>query len=216
VASTNRDFKSSLRSFSPEPMETVVSDVSAPEPHSFTSASSKTQGADIPSALAVPAVAIERLVSAASRLHALAKGSTVGLVNGDLVGRNFFAVSIYPDQSIELGAPPTQQDILAFVSLNLHLLVRARHAFGSWFHPLRNVHVLDVVVYLSNLQTAIDLGRLFDQTSIYDLATQTVIKMESVTFGVTAIILVRRSMRILLNRLQLRMLRNQETRVTVR
>ena len=184
MTSTNRDFKSFFPSFSPEPLKTVVSRASALKPPSFTSASSKTQAA-----------AIQRLVGTACRLHAFTKGSTVSLVDGDLVGRKLFAVSIYPDQSIELGSPPNRQDIFVFVLLNLHLLVKPAHAFGSWFDPVRNVHVLDVVICVSTLHAAIELGLLFGQTSIYDLAAQAVIKIETVASG---------------------RLRNQETKATVR
>jgi len=63
-------------------------------------------------------------------------------------------------------------NIFAFVLLHLDLLAQPGRALGSWFDRLRNVRVLDVVLCLPDRRTAIELGRFFGQTSIYDLAAQ--------------------------------------------
>lgn len=143
------------------------------------SADATRQAGEInPSAEALVA-GLGRLASLAHELHSRATGSTVSLRDGDLVGRELFAVSIYPELSVELVTVPTREDILAFVLGNLDLLLKQHHAFGSWLNHARNTHVLDVVVCVSDLQTASGLAQQFNQLSVFDLATRVEIAIEN-------------------------------------
>lgn len=166
---TKRDFKSFLDHISPKPADTVVSIAAALESLSSTSAGAKTQVGDLhPRSLAQP-TSIDELVATVCKLHTTARGSTVSLFQGSMLGRRLFAVSTYPERSVELTSPPTWQNTFAFTSLNLDVLVRPRSAVGSWFDRLRSVHVLDVVICVPDRRTAINFSRFFGQTSIYDL-----------------------------------------------
>jgi len=80
-----------------------------------------------------------------------------------------FAVSVYPERTIEFRDTPRWQDVAEFVVLNLNLLLRPCHAFGSWFNEPKHTHVFDIVVCLRDRQTALELGQRFNQVSIFDL-----------------------------------------------
>jgi len=102
-------------------------------------------------------------------LHSKAGGSTVGVFDGSLAGRKLFALSIFPDSTVELYDPPTWRQIFVFALANLDLVLRKGCAIGTWYDRNRHLHVLDVVVCVANLQAALELGKCFDQQSVYDL-----------------------------------------------
>jgi hypothetical protein len=168
VPSTICDLNPFLANCFRDPGEAGDPSVPATESYSSTPDNPKTQGAASLSSAEGLTASVLRLVDSASALHASAGGSTVSLTDGDLLGRKLFAVSIYPERSVELITPPTWQNIFAFALLNLDLLTKPRHAFGSWINLS---HVLDVVICLPRVRTALELGRIFNERSIYDLET---------------------------------------------
>ncbi len=94
-----------------------------------------------------------------------------------MVGRKLFAVSIYPERTIELTVQPSWRQLFVFVLANLDLLLQPDRALGTWFDDLRGVHVLDVVICVSDRDTALDLGLRFHQRSIFDLAASHAIRI---------------------------------------
>jgi hypothetical protein len=110
-----------------------------------------------------------KLMMPDAALHAQSRGSTVSVTEGNLLGRSRFAVSIYPEISVQLSGPPTRDLLFAFAILNADLLMQPDHALGTWFDRLRNRHVLDVVVCPASLTTAISLGIDNRQRAIFDL-----------------------------------------------
>lgn len=168
MAGTVCDFKSFLANFSLQSVETIASGVAMPEPHSSTPTGSNSQA----SAALIPKVieaAVRELVANAWNLHSSSNGATVSLRDGNMTGQKLFAVSVYPERTAEFRNPPTWKDVAAFVVLNLNLLLRPSHAFGSWFDEPKHTHVVDVVVCLPDRRTALELGRKFKQVSIFDL-----------------------------------------------
>lgn len=105
----------------------------------------------------------------ARRLHRKTGGSTVGVFDGSLAGRKLFALSIFPDSTVELRYPLTWRQIFVFALQNLDLVLRTSCAIGTWHDRRSCLHVLDVVVCVSNLQAALELGKCYDQKSVYDL-----------------------------------------------
>jgi len=101
--------------------------------------------------------------------HRKTGGSTVSVFDGDLAGRRLFALSVFPDRTIELFDPPTWRQIFNFALENLDLVLRKGCAIGTWQNRRRRLHVLDVVVCVANLQAALELGKCFDQQFVFDL-----------------------------------------------
>ena len=99
--------------------------------------------------------------------HRKTGGSTVSVFDGNLVGRKLYALSIFPGRTEELYDPPTWRQLFVFALKNSDLLLRKDCALGTWYH--RRLHVLDIVVCISNLQAALELAKCFDQQSIYSL-----------------------------------------------
>jgi hypothetical protein len=114
---------------------------------------------------------ILRAVQTTIELHSWSHGATVSLSKGNMVGQKLFAVSIYPERAIELTVQPSWRQLFVFVLANLDLLLKPDRALGTWFDDLPGVHVLDVVICVSDRDTALELGLRFHQRSIFDLAT---------------------------------------------
>jgi hypothetical protein len=101
--------------------------------------------------------------------HLTNNGSTVSVSKGNLAGKQLYALSLFPDRTVELDDPPTWRQIFIFALQNADVILRPGCAIGSWYNRRRNMHVLDPVVCVSNLQAALELAQCFDQQSIYDL-----------------------------------------------
>jgi len=114
-------------------------------------------------------IAVLATVDTALELHP-AGGATVSLVLGNMVGQDRFAVGAYPERTVELTTPPMWESLVAFVFLNLDLLLRRNHALGTWFNKANGRHVLDVVVCLRTERTALELAAAYSQVSIFHLA----------------------------------------------
>jgi hypothetical protein len=118
-----------------------------------------------------------RLLELTLELHSMTNGATVSLTAGNMAGRKLFAVSIYPERTIELAAQPSRRQLFAFVLANLDLLLRSNRALGTWFNEQKGVHVLDVVVCLADRNTTIALGQFFRQWSAFDLDAEEEIRI---------------------------------------
>lgn len=105
------------------------------------------------------------------------KGSTVSLIHGNLANKKLFSVSIYPGRTVELSTTPTWEQLFEFALANVELLLKPEHALGTWFDDYELVHVLDVVVCLSNRDAALGLGLLHHQSAIYSLSLRQEIKV---------------------------------------
>jgi hypothetical protein len=102
--------------------------------------------------------------------HLGTNGSTVSVFDGDLIGKNLFAVSIFPSRTVELDAPPTWRQLFVFMLENSDFVLNPDYALGTWFNEQqRGLHVLDVVICVSDRQVALELGRRFNQWSVFDL-----------------------------------------------
>jgi hypothetical protein len=119
---------------------------------------------------------IASAVDMAYESHSETDGATISLVHGNMAGEKVFAVSIYPGRTVELGTPPTWRELYAFALENADLLLKPRHALGSWLDDdWTHKHVLDVVVLFSDRDEALDHGARCDQRSIYSLEVGQVI-----------------------------------------
>lgn len=118
--------------------------------------------------------------------HARTDGSTVSLIHGDMVGQKLFAVSPYPDRTVELPTRPTWPQFFSFALANADLLLKPAHALGSYFNEWTLKHELDVVVLSSDRDAALELGLRSDQMCIYDLEARQVVAVPSPTQESTA------------------------------
>lgn len=135
-----------------------------------TNQPSSASGADVRLPISeVMLSCIASAVDAAFALHNQANGSTVSLVHGNLADGKFFSVSIYPERTIEFWERPSWQELFDFAKANLDLLLKPAHALGTWFNDWGCTHVVDVVICVPDRDAAVDLGRRFDQTAVFDL-----------------------------------------------
>jgi hypothetical protein len=86
-----------------------------------------------------------------------------------MAGQQFYAVGTYPECSFECVAKPSWELLFAYAILNANLLFLPNHALGTWYNRPRNLHEIEVVRCVRNLQVALALGQHSKQYSIYDL-----------------------------------------------
>jgi hypothetical protein len=117
---------------------------------------------------------LDTLVGASPLAHAIAQnhaesgGSTFSLHDGNLVGKNRYAVSLFPERSEQVQGQLTPEYVQNFIENNRDLLKHPKTAVGTWAAPDGN-HYLDVSVATPSKADAIGLGQKYNQRSIFDL-----------------------------------------------
>jgi hypothetical protein len=103
-------------------------------------------------------------------LDAANGGATYNPYFGDLSGTNLYAVSLYPDRGIVLPGKQASPDVLRkFVVDNSDLISDPRVSVGTWFDADSGMTYVDVSATIADRQQAIDLGKKYNQISIFDL-----------------------------------------------
>lgn len=96
-------------------------------------------------------------------------GSTVNLFDGNLLGQDVWAVSIFPEREVLIrGRNVTPDDIEKFIAQNQDLLADRRVSVGLWTDSDGVIH-LEPSVTVQDRKAAEALGRQFDQKSIVNL-----------------------------------------------
>jgi hypothetical protein len=168
MAHTLRDTAASFRG--DYLLKLTTSALPAPEPSPSTPYYLTCQDLDqLRPSVRILAAALIRTVEITAILHAVNRGSTVSLIHGNLASQNCYAVSTYPELTVELPSEPSVAHLFAFVLNNLALLLHPERALGTWVNA-KGIHVLDVVTYVGNRELALELGAKFSQYSIFDLA----------------------------------------------
>jgi hypothetical protein len=170
---TLREPTASLRSENPPNETETLSRLNIPgiSPALLT-ASSTARQEDGRSRLLIREPIISKIGDAADIAYASHRetgGSTVSVFDGNLAGRKLLALSVFPDRTVELYDPPTWRQLFVFALQNLDLVLRLDCSIGTWYDRDRHRHVLDVVVCISNLEAALELGKCFEQQFVYDL-----------------------------------------------
>jgi hypothetical protein len=102
--------------------------------------------------------------------HQETGGSTFNLWRGNLVGRDTWAVGIYPERAVKVsGASITQGQIHEFMMDNADLLRDPRLSVGTYYDAKNNVSDLDIVVTIPDVGLAEALGKRYNQKSIFNL-----------------------------------------------
>jgi len=123
---------------------------------------------------------IASAIDTAFALHTTTlKGSTVSLIHGSVADTKLFAVSPYPERSVELCEVPSWDQLFDFALANIGHLLKPGHALGTWFNDYELMHVLDVVVCLSNRDEALDLAKRNRQLAIFDIQSRREISVSS-------------------------------------
>jgi hypothetical protein len=115
-------------------------------------------------------IPVEEAVTQIERLHRENGGATFSLYFADVGGQELFAVSLYPERSVQVPGRfvPTRR-LQAFLAQNEDLLRDPRNTIGTWYNKDDDTTYLDVTATLPDKEQAITLGRQYNQIAIYDL-----------------------------------------------
>lgn len=112
----------------------------------------------------------ERAVRLIEQMHQEEGGATFSLYFGNVADQELFAVSLYPERSVQVrGRSVSTRRLLAFVIQNQDLLADPRTAIGTWYNEEDDTTYLDVTAVLPDREQAVALGRQYNQIAIYDL-----------------------------------------------
>ena len=91
----------------------------------------------------------EEAVTQIERLHGEKGGATFSLYFGDVVGQELFAVSLYPERSVQVrGRFVSARRLRAFLGQNQDLLSDPRNSVGIWYNEDDDTTYLDVTATL--------------------------------------------------------------------
>lgn len=111
-------------------------------------------------------------IGAALALHAAHGGSTYSLRWGDLSGADLWAVSPFPDLTATVeGRDIRSEDLSVFVRDNLELLSHPQCALGTFLSWGDCTTFIDVSLVLADSARALELGRRYNQISVFNLLT---------------------------------------------
>ena len=103
-------------------------------------------------------------------LHQANEGATFNMYFGDLAGQRLYAVSLYPDRSVVIEGKQIPLAVLRrFFLDNRDLWVDPQVSVGTWFSTDGNMTYLDISATIPDRELAIQLGKKYNQTSIFDL-----------------------------------------------
>lgn len=100
------------------------------------------------------------------------EGFTFNLYFGSLSGQSLCVASLYPKRTDFVHDKEAFRGIIRrFIERNMDLLSDVRNNVGGWFDPEVEVTFIDVSSAFTNQTEAEELGKTYNQLSIYCLAT---------------------------------------------
>jgi hypothetical protein len=89
-----------------------------------------------------------------------------------MYGQSLFAVSLFPEPRIAVifsGHDLPIERLKIFLNANHYLLSDPRICVGTWYDEANDLSYIDIVAVLPSRETAIALGKKYNQIAIYDL-----------------------------------------------
>ncbi|HOV07051.1 MAG TPA: hypothetical protein PLV27_07320 [Anaerolineaceae bacterium] len=103
-------------------------------------------------------------------IHEQTNGATFSLFHGNMVGKPYKSVSVFPDLGQKFaGKKITKDQLVEFMSNHEELLRNEKVVVGTWFNPDDNRTYLDFSVIIQDRELAISLGKKYNQIGIFDL-----------------------------------------------
>jgi hypothetical protein len=126
-------------------------------------------------------IPIQEAVDQILEIHREKDGATFSLFHGNMAGKPYRSVSIFPDLSATInGKEITQEQLQNFISTYEGLARNSKVGIGTWYNADEDVTYLDFVVLIQDREFAISLGKQYNQIGIFDLE-----KMEYIEVGGT-------------------------------
>ena len=115
---------------------------------------------------------VDAVVDSALASHEEWDGSTIHFRWGDLSGTPLYVVSLFPDLGIiKSGKEITEEELTVFIENNYELFKDPRICIGTWFNGDDGNTYIDINVVLADLDTALELGRQYNQIAVFNLET---------------------------------------------
>lgn len=86
-----------------------------------------------------------------------------------LGGQKMISVSVYPELSRIFTGKITKEDIVKYIRDNIDILRKRNHSLGGWYDTETGKIYLDVSVTMPDVDTAVALGKKYNQKAVFDL-----------------------------------------------
>jgi SPP1 gp7 family putative phage head morphogenesis protein len=117
-----------------------------------------------------PLIRVEEAARQIVALHTEIGGSTFSLTHGNMAGKPFHSVSIFPDLTVRFeGRQVTQRQIRNFIEKYGGLARDKVVAIGTWYSESEDATYLDLSVLVGDQELAVKLAKEYNQIGIYDL-----------------------------------------------
>ena len=126
---------------------------------------------------------VKAIVKKIVRLHRKNGGATINLKSENLLGKRLYAVAIFSKRKLRIPDNMLTEQCLPdeivelFVKRNLDLLSDSLCAVGTWNNQKAFAHLLEISIVLADKDLAIEIGKAYNQISIYDLYRKEEIKI---------------------------------------
>ena len=105
------------------------------------------------------------------QLHKDSGGATFNMKEGNLAGKDYFAVSTFPERAKVISGEVSTTQIEGFIKANKDLLKDESNSVGTWFDKESGKTHLDIVKTLKDKSEAISLAEKHKQLATFDLKT---------------------------------------------
>lgn len=111
----------------------------------------------------------EEAAEIVTRITHATDGATFNVRHGNMAGKPYYAVAVYPQLGEVVDGPPTREQIEEFVRKHWSLLQQPENSIGTWYNKADGKTYLDISRTVPSVDKALELGKKHRQIAIFDL-----------------------------------------------
>lgn len=117
-----------------------------------------------------PGLSVREAAKQILETHTKTGGSTISLSFGNMAGKPYYSISVFPDLSRKIqGKDIDRNELIDFIQSHEELARNAGVGIGTWYNQDDGFTYLDFVVLAQDREHAISLGRKYNQIGIFGL-----------------------------------------------
>jgi len=104
------------------------------------------------------------------KINKVKGGSSVSLIYGDMAGKPYYSVSIFPECGLSIpGKEIDEEGLQSYIREHMDLLNRRNIVIGTWYNERDGRTYIDISAIISDENFAIELGKRYNQIAIFNL-----------------------------------------------
>src|SRR5690606_5558071 len=111
----------------------------------------------------------EEAAEIVTRVTHATNGATFNVRYGNMAGKPYYAVAVYPQLEEVIDGLPTREQIEEFIRKHWRLLQQPENSIGTWYNEADGKTYLDISRTVPSVDKALELGKKHRQIAIFDL-----------------------------------------------